>query len=147
MTTQNPLNKQETAKIGSLEASMRDIQKQSARLQAAILQAQADIDDFNGQDLLSVAKAHDPFAKYNAMKYPQLQRTTVLKQFVEEMTPYVDKILEEQCWYAAEIERINANAQKRHNDIELLEHQLTIDGDLPIEQRRLLLELKATATL
>ena len=61
------------------------------------------------------------------------------------MEPMVAEILKETTPYKAEIAEISRIANDRAKTIAMREEQHQLDGDLPADQRRLLLELRTKA--
>ncbi|WAR43416.1 hypothetical protein [Methylomonas rapida] len=71
-----------------------------------------------------------------------MQRNEMLKRFIDAMQGIPAEIRKEQDEYRSRIDEITRVAKERDETLAMLEEQLVIDGDLPAEQRKLLLELK-----
>jgi len=111
------------------------------RLEKAITDAQNELD---GQtiDLLAIGREPNPFSRYQGAVLPMMQRNEMLKRFIDAMQGIPAKIRKEQDEYRSRIDEITRAAKERNETLAMLDEQLVIDGDLPAEQRKLLLELK-----
>lgn len=139
--TEISFSRKEQASIRSLTQSINDVERVAVRLEKAITDAQNELD---GQtiDLLAIGREPNPFSRYQGAVLPMLQRNEMLKRFIDAMQGIPAEIRKEQDEHRSRIDEITRAAKERNETLAMLEEQLVIDGDLPAEQRKLLLELK-----
>lgn len=126
-----------------LQEMIHDLNHCATRLETAIQKAE---DELNARiDLAPIAKSLDPLSAYYAAVQFKTTRRLILRDFVNDMPVEVTRLragIEPLRVQQAEIREI---AAQRAIDIKMLEQQMLLDGGLPDEQRRLLLDLKAKA--
>lgn len=139
--TEISFSRKEQASIRSLTQSINDVERVAVRLEKAITDAQNELDS-QTIDLLSIGREANPFSRYQGAVLPMMQRNEMLKRFIDAMQGIPAEIRREQDEYRSRIDEITRAAKERDKTLAMLEEQLVLDGDLPAEQRKLLLELK-----
>ena len=136
--------KQEEAAIADATTAIRDIECSAHKLQDAIAQADGELKELanNTVKLHEFARHDNPFQIYQNDFLGMHQRRQVLRAFIDDMSPIIPEMLAAIAPYREQIVQIEAGAAQRINDIQMLEERMLIDGDLPAEQKRLLLSLK-----
>jgi len=137
----NQLNRREQSQIASLKNQITEVSRTASRLQQQLDNAKHELVSTK-LDLPGIANELDPFRAYQAKVTGTLRRHEILRLFIQDMSDMPRTILAGAEQYRSQITEIEEAAAQRCSTIKLLEEQHALDGDLPVEQRKLLLELK-----
>jgi len=139
------LTEQEQRHIAAATYAIQSIETTVHRLQREIAKAEAELGQLTNTSskLIGFAKQNNPFQVYQSDFFLNLQRKQALQCFVTDMSPTIPLMLAEIPEHKAKIAQIEAEAEQRTNAIRMLEEELSINGDLPADQRKMLLSLKA----
>lgn len=143
MQTQN-LSSIEKRRFNSLTDHIRTVEARAAKLRTALAKAEGELKG-TVINVYEISQSDDFFKAYRNEFLHANERRLILEGFIQEMTPMVTEILKETKPLKEEIEDIVRAADDRAKTIQMLDEQLKIDGDLPADQRRLLLELRTKA--
>lgn len=136
------LNRREQSQVSHLKNQINDTTRTANRLQEQLDEAERELMSLK-LNLGDIARDSDPLRIYQGKIIGTLQRHEILRRFIRDMAGMPSVIMAETQLYEKQIAEIEEAAAQRCATIKMLEEEHALNNDLPVEQRRLLLDLKA----